>query len=544
MRLIGLLILGFFPCCLQAQLREFIISEMPRPEVAVVQANTQFPDDALVLIYSAIENLEIRSSLGAIDKVSFNSSASRYEVLVKPIKQMLFAAKAGFIEAKITTLNPNPKDVFYFKVEALEKVAPVEKNPGILKINSIPVGADIFMNGVQILNKTPFIGNATPGLIKVKIRKKKFEDVDTSLVLRSDDSTRLDVNLKPINLWLNVNSFPEGALVNIDGKEIGKTPVSKEIEFSKSSESKTINLQLTAQGCEPHNQQIQLSPSSNPKDVDIKLSRLKGKFNISSDPPGADVFINNVFKGNTPLVSTLDYGTYEVFVSMDGYAASAKRQLIIENDFTNDMDFYLIEKGMAEAQKDSAIEYYGSEFKLNSMRWMGTNLNTEYFQNGVLIQEAVDAEEWKRANELEQPAWCYYNNDFNNGTVMGKLYNWYAVSDPRGICPVGWHLPNDEEWDELVEYYGGPKNAGAKLKGKNGWKNNNNELNSAKFNAFPAGKRSPKGTFEDLNEIGYWWTERALQNDAFVRRIDYNFKDVLMMNYSKKSGFSVRCVHN
>ncbi|MFN5372500.1 MAG: hypothetical protein ACK5B6_13650, partial [Bacteroidia bacterium] len=140
---------------LQAQLREFSISEMPRPEVAVVQANTQFSDDALVLIYSTIESLEIRSSLGAIDKVSFNASASRYEVLVKPVKQMLFAAKSGFIEAKIATLNPNPKDVFYYKVEEKKNVI-ADAATGKLSIQSEPAGAEILLNGFKVADRTPY----------------------------------------------------------------------------------------------------------------------------------------------------------------------------------------------------------------------------------------------------------------------------------------------------------------------------------------------------------------------------------------------------
>jgi hypothetical protein len=129
---------------------------MLSPEVAVVQANTQFTDDALLLIYTTIEGLDFRSSLGAIDKVSYNSTATRYEVLVKPVKQMIFVAKSGFIENKVSTLNPNPKEVLYFKVEEKKDLTSKESLPGKLSINTEPSGADIYLNGFKVADKTPF----------------------------------------------------------------------------------------------------------------------------------------------------------------------------------------------------------------------------------------------------------------------------------------------------------------------------------------------------------------------------------------------------
>lgn len=93
---------------------------MERPDVAVVQANTQWPDDALLLVYSSLDGVQFRSSMGAVDKQTYNNTAGRYEILVKPLKQMIFVAKPGFMELKIATINPNPKDVFYYQIEELK----------------------------------------------------------------------------------------------------------------------------------------------------------------------------------------------------------------------------------------------------------------------------------------------------------------------------------------------------------------------------------------------------------------------------------------
>ena len=84
--------------------------------------------------------------------------------------------------------------------------------------------------------------------------------------------------------------------------------------------------------------------------------------------------------------------------------------------------------------------------------WMTQNLNVSTFRNGDPIQEAKSAEEWKAAYDNKQPAWCYYDNDPKNGIKYGKLYNYYAVSDPRGVAPLGFHIPSVSEFKELEAY--------------------------------------------------------------------------------------------
>jgi uncharacterized protein (TIGR02145 family) len=98
-------------------------------------------------------------------------------------------------------------------------------------------------------------------------------------------------------------------------------------------------------------------------------------------------------------------------------------------------------------------------------------LDVSTFCNGEIIPQAKTDEEWNRAGNDKQPAWCYYNNDLKNGAKYGKLYNWYAVSDPRGLAPTGWHIPTDEEFNELISFLGGNDQAAQKLKSNNGWAN-------------------------------------------------------------------------
>jgi len=99
---------------------------------------------------------------------------------------------------------------------------------------------------------------------------------------------------------------------------------------------------------------------------------------------------------------------------------------------------------------------------IGTQEWMTENLDVSTFRNGDSIPEAKTNEEWKRAGELKQPAWCYYDNVPKNGTIYGKLYNWYAVNDARGLVPKGYHVPSDEEWTILTDFLG--SDAGTKMK--------------------------------------------------------------------------------
>ncbi|MBK7446999.1 MAG: fibrobacter succinogenes major paralogous domain-containing protein [Ignavibacteria bacterium] len=93
---------------------------------------------------------------------------------------------------------------------------------------------------------------------------------------------------------------------------------------------------------------------------------------------------------------------------------------------------------------------------------MSENLEVSVFRNGDLIPEAQKDSEWKNAGDSGKPAWCHYKNNPANGKKYGKLYNWYAVNDSRGLAPEGWHIPSDTEWTELINYL--RENAGSKMK--------------------------------------------------------------------------------
>jgi len=186
---------------------------------------------------------------------------------------------------------------------------------------------------------------------------------------------------------------------------------------------------------------------------------------------------------------------------------------------------------------------YAQFVSIGGQVFMSKNLDVSTFRNGDPIPQAKTYEEWGRAGENQQPAWCYYNNDPANGAKYGKLYNWYAVNDSRGLAPEGWHVPSDAEWTILTDYLG--PDAGTKMKSKTGWNENGNGTNSSGFSGLPGGYRDFNGTFSSIGNYGYWWSSSENTTSlAWYRYLYYFSGDVNRSSYIKERGFSVRCLRD
>lgn len=197
---------------------------------------------------------------------------------------------------------------------------------------------------------------------------------------------------------------------------------------------------------------------------------------------------------------------------------------------------------ISSAVGDHSIDPYKT-IKIANQIWMAENLNESHFRNGEDIPEAKTNEEWIQAGKESNPAWCYYENKIENGPIYGKLYNWYAVHDPRGLAPEGWHMSSDSEWRQVTDYLGGEDAAGTKMKSSSGWIKNGNGTNESGFEGLPGGSRDMQGEFSYVEQIGYWWTSTAPDNNlAWYRAIDQSPHYVYRTNYRKQNGLSVRCI--
>jgi uncharacterized protein (TIGR02145 family) len=184
-----------------------------------------------------------------------------------------------------------------------------------------------------------------------------------------------------------------------------------------------------------------------------------------------------------------------------------------------------------------------NEVTIGTQVWMAENLNVDKFRNGDPIPQAKTDEAWRAAGENKQPAWCYYDNDPSKGTKYGKLYNWYAVNDSRGLAPKGWHIPTDDEWTILTNTLGGEEVAGTKMKSTSGWNENGNGTNESGFSGLPGGLRREKFSFGHVGNRGFWWssTQTGL---AWLRYLKYDNGDVYRNEYDKELGMSVRCLRD
>ncbi len=195
--------------------------------------------------------------------------------------------------------------------------------------------------------------------------------------------------------------------------------------------------------------------------------------------------------------------------------------------------------------------------KICNQIWMDKNLDVATYRNGDPIPKVTDPTEWA---SLTTGAYCYYDNDSATYAVTyGKLYNWYAVNDPRGLAPAGWHIPSDAEWNILVKCIDPSADttcsgcsqsttAGGAMKetGTAHWLAPNTGANNGSgFTGLSSGDRLTNGTFGYIGYSGSWWSSSVNSTtNAWYRGLYYGDGRIERYDYSKHYGFSVRCLRD
>ncbi|HRD53886.1 MAG TPA: FISUMP domain-containing protein [Flavobacteriales bacterium] len=197
--------------------------------------------------------------------------------------------------------------------------------------------------------------------------------------------------------------------------------------------------------------------------------------------------------------------------------------------------------------------------RIGDQCWMANNLRTTQYSDGSAIPNVTVNATWA---QLNTGAWSYYENNVSNNATHGKLYNWFAATDPRGVCPIGWHVPTDAEWQLLESALGMPanelnglgvrgeiQNVGGKVKATSLWNAPNaGATNESGFSGIPSGTREgfSDGTFFNLGNRGYWWSssEGDQFNFARYRSLSYFNAGVGRYSYYKTSGYCIRCLRD
>ena len=178
--------------------------------------------------------------------------------------------------------------------------------------------------------------------------------------------------------------------------------------------------------------------------------------------------------------------------------------------------------------------------------WMAENLKTTRYRNGDVIQTTIPVNKDITEESSPKYQWAFGGNS-TNIPVYGRLYTWYAITDPRNVCPEGWHVPTDPEWTVLTDFLGGQATAGGKMKetGLSHWgAPNEGATNETGFTGLPGGFRHYNGTSDFRGSNGYYWSSTTgTPGYGWNRILSYDSQDVARTDFmDKSSGNSVRCL--
>ncbi len=280
---------------------------------------------------------------------------------------------------------------------------------------------------------------------------------------------------------------------------------SNEVEFSVKATDPENTLQIT-----------KINPYS---------SKIGDKVTITGTRFGSRQKTDFISFNNIKATEYLNWNETLIMVIVPNEAKSGKVWISVGGNISNEVDIEII------------------SLKPCVTDWANRNLDVEHFRNGDPIPEVRDSATWVN---LKTGAWCYYNNDPSLGAIYGKLYNWYAVNDSRGLAPSGWHVSSETDWLKLETCLGGQLVAGGKMKESDTshWKSpNKGATNETGFTALPGGYRNKNGQFSNLNIFGDWWSSTDQSpTDAWRRAVKNDFGYIERYFNFKGNGLSVRCV--
>ena len=213
------------------------------------------------------------------------------------------------------------------------------------------------------------------------------------------------------------------------------------------------------------------------------------------------------------------------------------------------------------------IQYQGYDYAtvlIGEQCWFAENLRSEKYDNGDAIPSNLSVSEWTNTTSGAVALYSEIIDDGEGGSSCeelspnddacddawslneyGRLYNWYAVDDARGLCPSGWHVPADGEWTVMTDQLGGESIAGGHMKTTYGWSANGNGTNSSGFAGLPGGNRNYGGAFYYAGSGGCWWSSSSIDDSfAWFRLLQSSNGSVGRTNGQLLGGFSVRCIRD
>ena len=261
-------------------------------------------------------------------------------------------------------------------------------------------------------------------------------------------------------------------------------------------------------------------------------------------------------------------GVYEADIAFaDALTGVGTWQLALTNGYGNQVSYNLVLDFQGLCITDppgcAPVDFDGHTYavvEIGGQCWFAENLRTTVYANGDTIPAGLTDGEWTSTTAGATAVYGEGSSSCSNYSpdidaceeaqslaAYGRLYNWYAVDDARGLCPAGWHVPTDGEWTELEDYItseGFAGTEGTALKSTTGWSNNGNGTDDFGFSALPGGLRDYNGNFGNAGLYGSWWSSSPSVGDVWYRYLSYYDPGVLRNDNVPRYGFSVRCLRD
>ena len=192
--------------------------------------------------------------------------------------------------------------------------------------------------------------------------------------------------------------------------------------------------------------------------------------------------------------------------------------------------------GYSQEIRDAEGNTY-TVIKIKDQLWFESNLNTTRYTNGDKIQIAKKASKWVKQDSLPQ---CAQHRIKNHKTTY---YNWYVINDKRGVCPTGWKVPSQKDFNELIQALGGTEKAGIRLKNLVVWGDTTKLKETNVFNAIPTGFMEVTGKLTQENIRACWWSKDAQYKEtAYSYSIGNMGEHIIRDKFYKKQGNTIRCM--
>ena len=276
----------------------------------------------------------------------------------------------------------------------------------------------------------------------------------------------------------------------------------------------------------------------------------KWTFSGPYGPEGLSVIDWRPWNDSNPI--TLNFpgpGEYEVSLAIQNFCGTEDTTIVI---VVNDAVETVWQCG-------DPVSYQGYDYAtvlIGEQCWFAENLRNENYRNGDAISAGLSSSDWLDTSSgavavYGEGTGCTHNSPDIDAcdpaqslNEYGRLYNWYAVDDTRGLCPGGWHVPTDGEWMTMTDHLGGLSVAGGQMKTDYGWGFVSNGTNSSGFSGLPGGAIDGSGQPYFAGEYGHWWSSSILFNPEMLFLKNEDVSAYRSSNFESSFGFSIRCIKN